>query len=294
MWYGLIGGAIAGWFGNEATRAQADANNMLSALNAEVGNKVRVAQNAATAAQNNLDRWIQSVNNNKVLDQGGEALEANAINYRRMSDVGIQQDFATSIRNAEQMGHAAAAAAASGIDGNVVDMVNGSTALRDSIVRQGIDDKRHLQAYDVARRAGNIMSQTINGMDNSIILDTLDYNTNFAQITPKVSAFAAAVRGAFPYANDALNSSQQPNSGQGQVQYRNEYKEGSLGIRQRSSSPYDLADAAQDKYGGNTFSWNTSRDSAPDSPYQLWDGNASLSIKDYSAADNDMYGLYSR
>lgn len=291
MWWNMLSGAIAGWFGNEATRAQADANNRISAVNAESSNKVRVAGNAATAAKNTLDRWIQSVNNNKALDEGGRALEANTVNARRQGDAGMQQDFASSIRSAEQEGHAAAAAAASGIDGSVVDMVNGSTALRDSIVRQSISDARDMQAYDTARRAGIVMSQTINGMDNSIILDNLDYNQNYAQITPKISAWAAATRGAAPYAADALGSSMNGKDKAGGAEY-------SPATTQRIAARNSDGWRDNGSYEkGTRFSWDSAdggtKSTDASSPYQLWDGNASLSINDKSN-DRDQYALWSR
>lgn len=177
-------------------REQAKANNMLSAVNAEAGNKVRTAKNAVEAKTNSLKRWMQSVNNNRVLDQGGSAIEANAVNFRRNMDAAAFEDFGTQVRRAEQMGAAAAAQGASRVGGAVVDMVNGATALRDALSQQRTDDIRKMQGFDAAQRAASIMRQTVGSLDNSIILDTFDTNRDVAQKSaipsygPVVMAFA--------------------------------------------------------------------------------------------------------
>lgn len=181
VWWNAIAGFAQGYEGSKAFIAQGEANNRLSKVNADARNRVRQASNANEAAQNSLARWIQSVNNNRRLDAGGDALEQNIVNYRRSEDAALTQSFAKGISEAEQEGAMAAAAAVSGVDGNVVDMVNSSVALRDSIVGQQMSDFRDMRAYDTAARAGSIMSQVVGGMDNSLILDTLDYNIDVAQ-----------------------------------------------------------------------------------------------------------------
>lgn len=163
-----------------ADRAVAQANNRISEANAAAGNKVRVAKNAYEAARLNVARYMQSVNNNRVLDDGGHSLEATMVNFRRHADNEMMGDFSSQVRSAEQAGHAAASQAYAGVDGNVVDMVNGSTALRDSIVRQHTKDIMGMEAYDTTRRAGSIMSQMVGGLDNSLLLDTFDNNVDYA------------------------------------------------------------------------------------------------------------------
>jgi hypothetical protein len=110
----------------------------------------------------------------------------------------LGQSFSESIRSAEQAGHAAASQASAGVDGDVVDMVNTSTALRDSIVRQSIADNQDAAAYDASRRAGLVMSQMVGSLDQSVILDSLDYNVDVAQRQAKSSVFADVIGGALP------------------------------------------------------------------------------------------------
>lgn len=195
-------GGLGGWLGNASKNATARANNMLSGVNAREGNAVRGRKNEAAAAQGALARFVQSVNNNRALAAGGNAQEALVVNALRQSDAMAGVSFSESIRAAEQAGHAAASQASAGVDGDVVDMVNTSTALRDSIVRQSIADNQDAAAYDASRRAGLVMSQMIGGLDQSVILDSLDYNVDVAQVQAKSSMFADVLGGALPGLNN--------------------------------------------------------------------------------------------
>lgn len=197
MWWNALAGGIAGYFHNDSINAEIDSANRISASNAKAGNIVRQAQNALKAAQGGLARWVQSVNNNRRLDAGAGALEANIVNYRRGRDALGREEFGQSIRRAEVAGGAAAQQAFAGVTGSVVDMVNGSTALRDSIVREDLKQRGEFLDFDAAHRAGTIMHQTVQGLDGSVILDSLDYNVEVAKSSPLLSKFRTALTGAF-------------------------------------------------------------------------------------------------
>lgn len=270
MWWMLVGAAIAGKYGNMGTTAAAKANTRISEANAEAGEKVKVATNAAKAASGSLDRWVQSVNNNRRLKAGGEALEALAVNASRMNDASANRNLATSIRAAEQQGMAAAMQAFSGVGGSVVDAVNTSVALRDSIVNEQIRDSQEMGNYDVARRAGMIMSQTIGGLDQTLIRENLDYTQYYSQVTPYISSFAAAIRNAFPYAKDAMGSMADQTTSTELKQEYGKASDADLSSRFRSSSQYDLADYAYDsKQQKFKFGFDTSA-SEEKSIYDLW------------------------
>ncbi len=196
MWWVALAGAVQGAIGSKANRAAVDASNRLRQLNVDSRARVRMAANAAEAGQNNLARWVQSVNNNRRLKAGGEALEANTVNARRGMDAGTRQGFSQDITAAEQAGARAASAAFSGVGGDVVDMVDLSVNLRNSIVDQAFAAQQGQAAYDTTRRAGSIMSQMVGGLDNSVIIDSLDYTQEAAQIDAKVSVLASAIMGA--------------------------------------------------------------------------------------------------
>lgn len=177
--------SFLGLFSMQGAQAEAEINTRLSKVRADANNTVRQASNVAAAAQGSLARFIQSVNNNRRLKAGGQALEANVVNFLRSDDQLLKQGLSLSVQEAEQAGAAAAAAAVNGIGGSVVDDVNLSTNLRAALIEDGLKDMRSTEAYDTSRRAGSIMSQMVGSLDQSLILDAIDYNQDVAQITAR-------------------------------------------------------------------------------------------------------------
>lgn len=251
-----------------AGNASAKGNNLISDTNAQEGNRVKLAENAASAAQGNLARFTQSVNNNRALDAGGRALEALTVNSLRGGDAALRGSFSDDIRSAEAMGHMAASAAVAGAGGNVVDSVNQSTALRDSIVRQSVTDNAGSATYDVSRRAGNIMSQVVGGLDDSIILDHMDYNVQVAQHAPVLGMFARTLQGFFPAGTDALGA----------------FKDAGNTVSSRVSSAYDTY---QDRRTGNaTYNQNASPSgNNADFSYNYDPSSTSMVNTNYNPAD---------
>jgi hypothetical protein len=198
-----VGGGFAAIIRKGAVDTATRANNKINALNASTGNSIRQGTNAAAAAQGNLARFTQSVNNNKILTAGGNAQAALTVNALRGSDAHMAQDFSGSIAQAEQAGHMAASAASAGVDGNVVDMVDTSTALRNSIIGQQVKTSEGEQAYDVGQKRGQVASQMISSMDSSIILDHLNYNIDTAKTQGLTNTFSAALQGFFPNGTDS-------------------------------------------------------------------------------------------
>lgn len=196
MFWAALAGGIQQKYHGYAVRAVNEANNRLSKQNAESKNLLRQASNAAESAKGNLNRWVQSVNNQRRMDSAGEALESNTVNARRQGDQALNSSFSQSLQAAEQAGQMSASAAFAGVTGDVVDMVNTSAALRDSIVRQEFAERVDLASHDVARRAGNIMSQMVGGLDSSILLESMDYNIDIATYTPSLSSAYNFVQGA--------------------------------------------------------------------------------------------------
>lgn len=288
MWWMAIVGAANGLLQGDVARHAAKNNNRLSKLNAEVGNRNRQLANQAAAAQGNLARWVQSVNNNRFADDAGKALAANLETYYRDSDMQINRGLSEDIRAAEQQGMQTAQAAAVGAVGNTVDMVSASTVLRYGLVDQQIENLKAYNAYDTTRRAGNIMSQMVSGMDSSIILDTLDYNVDVAKEIPIMSHFANALQGSAA-SMGVTGQGEQVMKTEGKGETFRPQSSGGFAMRQRSSSPYDLADHAFDnkvKFGYKM------PDSDQDSTYSL--GTKRLGSDEDKPSYSSIYSLYSR
>lgn len=214
MWQYVAGAAAAGVLENmlsgrkqmaviEAETARIA--NKVSAANADSANKLRTSANVLAAAQGAAARWEQSINNQRIMRAGGQALEAATVNTLRQRDAATIGSFAENIRAAEAAGAAAASQAAAGVGGDVVDMVNVSTALRDSIVEQRTASLRGSAAWDAGRYMGGVLQQMTSSLDSSLLLEGLDYNKTVAQersTTPRYtpsylqSALTGAIRGA--------------------------------------------------------------------------------------------------
>lgn len=159
--------------------------------------RVRVAGNEFKAAEAGLNRFAQSLNNQKRLEAGGKAQSAlleNAARGREAEQVG---NFERTIRSSEDMGNNAARAAASGSYGSVVDMIAVSTALRDDRIEGQLERNRVYKDRDTARRASEIMTQTAGNLDNRSIYESLDYGFYMPDDRPNgPSVLGAAIQGA--------------------------------------------------------------------------------------------------
>lgn len=195
MWPLILAGAVKGALGNVLSGAKqmAAIENKVSAANAEAANKVRAASSASLAAQASLDRWTQSVENSRRLRAGGAALEANTVNLLRQRDANTIRTLSGEIEQAEQFGNAAAVAAFSGIGGEVVDMVNSTTSLRNAIIEQRAADVQHMVDFDALRQQGNIMQSMVEGLDSSIVIESLDYGRNVATVKKVPSVLQSAL-----------------------------------------------------------------------------------------------------
>lgn len=183
MWPMLIGAGVMGWLGNQSGKAQAKIDTHLSAVNAAATNQVKRAQNLETMAKNSLARYVQTANNNLTLDDGGDAFTANLVTGLRMMDSEVNQKILNDVNTLEEFGAASASQAAVGAGGQVVDMINSTTALRASISRELQTQSGEYAAFEVGQRSRSIMSQMIGGLDSSLVLDSLDTRRAVAQET---------------------------------------------------------------------------------------------------------------
>lgn len=173
--------AIMGIGQGYVAKAQAKAQTTVNAANAYASNLVRAANNELGSKVGSLARYNQSVNNQRALDNTGSAIEAVTVNYRRAKDSALQDDFESQIRFAEQMGAQAAAGALSGLQGGVVDVINGTTALRQSRVNQRVLDSAGQQDADAKARLRHTALAGWDSLDTSSINENMDYNINVAE-----------------------------------------------------------------------------------------------------------------
>lgn len=177
---------LLGLGGNYLAKAQVSAQNKVNEANVYARNLMRGANNELAAKRGSLARWQQSENNNRTLTQTGSALEAAAVNYRRLRDEGARGELEQQVGFAEQAGAQAAAAASSGLVGGVSDMVAGTLALRRSRIEDAQASREKAADFDAGRQQSNILAAGLSALDNSSIIDDLDYGIDVysAQVAP--------------------------------------------------------------------------------------------------------------
>lgn len=151
------------------------AENRVNEANTIASNLIRASGNKLSAAKGSLARFNQTVNNSRVMQSSGEQASVALGNYRRARDNADKGDFESQVQFAEQAGSQAAASAASGLTGGVVDMVNSTSALRNARIKDNVQQSKEFGSFDVAAQQGRILRAGIEGMDNSSIMDGIDY-----------------------------------------------------------------------------------------------------------------------
>lgn len=256
MWQMFAMAAAGGWLGNQVGKAQAQIDSRLSAVNAAATNQTRRSSNTEAMARNSLSRFVQSVNNNRMLDDGGDAFTANLVNGVRSLDAATNQRFLNDVRNIEEFGAAVASQAAVGAGGQVVDMINSTTALRASISKELAQQEVDASRYDVATRSKTIMSQMIGGLDGSLIMDNLDYSKAYAQ------GFSAPTNGQAIF-NSVLSTAMK--AGVGNVAEWGAQQLGSLGSSAPAGNGFKLGNTERSTSFGSgsapvsKFSFNVAR-----------------------------------
>lgn len=181
MWQMFVGAGLMAILGNGTAKAQAEIDTRLSAVNAAATNQVTRARNIEGMARNSLNRYVQSVNNNRMLDDGGDAFTSNLVNGLRAMDSDVNRKLLEDVQTIEEFGASVATQAGTGASGQVVDMINSTTALRASISRELAQQSSDSARYDVSTRSQSIMSQMVGGLDGSLIIDGIDTRQAVAQ-----------------------------------------------------------------------------------------------------------------
>lgn len=172
MGFDALMGLSNGWLQGQQIKAQ----NTVNQANTVAANLMRGANNELAAARGSLGRYVQNVNNQRIAESAGSALEAAVVNYRRARDGAVEEDFESQIAAAEQAGAQAAAGAASGLSGGVVDVVNITTALRQMRTLQRRTTALKQFDYDATRQRADNYRAALEGMDQSDIVADIDYS----------------------------------------------------------------------------------------------------------------------
>jgi hypothetical protein len=187
MDYGAISGygqiastMVSNYYAGKVTKIQDETANTIRGLN----NATVQAENSRDAAITGIARWRQSIYNKRVMENAGKDVEALAVNHFRQKDTMARQSFAAQIGYAEQNGRMQAMAAASGVSGNVTDMLAFSMRLK-----QGMENTQRANAErqidgDYSRRQREQWFANMDQIDNGLLFDKnrqQDYGFNDTQ-----------------------------------------------------------------------------------------------------------------
>lgn len=184
-------GGFNTYYSNKTAEVQAKTANAIRAGN----NTVLDAVNAKNAVLTGLQRWRQQVNNSRVYEAAGVNQEAMAVNFNRARDQKSRANFSGSIRDAEQLGRQQASAAASGITGSVVDVIDSTSRIRMGMERVARVRSEDQALSDYRSQESASRWATLDSLDYSIIMDNqeiMDFGKNTAVTRSPLGAAVAA------------------------------------------------------------------------------------------------------
>lgn len=197
-----------------AEKANVQARNTVNAAQTAASNLMRGANNELLSKRNALSRYIQNENNSRVMTQTGREAEASLVNYRRARDAATSNDFEEQISFSEQAGQQAAMSGASGLSGGIADIVATTSALRVSRIKQASLQATEQADWDASRRQSDILMSGLSSMDQSFIVDDLDYSLDtHVDQKPSTNTFGAVLKGVFSNSGATLGSAASSVSG---------------------------------------------------------------------------------
>lgn len=182
MWMAALA-AFAGAFGKGLNqREQIKAQNRIAEANADARNITRAGDAKLASAVGNLQRYRQSVSNQRTLKQAALKQESIRTNLMRVRADAQSASLQTRLDAASQAGAAAAAFSAAGVGGGTRDMVNQTIRTSRQRKLDAIDKKAGQYEYDALRQLTNINEDVGFRLDNSLIIDQINYREANADI----------------------------------------------------------------------------------------------------------------
>jgi hypothetical protein len=169
-----------------------------------LNNQTIAATNARNSELTALQRWAQDVRNSRVNEAVARTQEALTVNFNRSRDARTRANFADNLRQAEEAGRMAAGAAASGVTGSVVGVIDATRQLKNELKNTARLDLEHQLVTDEKQKEFEARWALEDQKDSSLIFDNpqgldyakLDFRTNIAQQASTVSAaIAGAIKG---------------------------------------------------------------------------------------------------
>jgi hypothetical protein len=189
-----IGGASS-FLNSSAEKYINRAQNSVRRAEADAQNRVRDASNGFNLAVFERNVQMQALANKRRSQDLGDALTATATNVARQKDLALRGSFEDNLKEAEEYGAQAAAAAAAGVGGDAVDVISGTTRLRQARAFEDAERAREQGDVDYAAARGNLVLQAMSGLDAQSIFADFDYGINVAEQKAGPNRFMSVLDG---------------------------------------------------------------------------------------------------
>lgn len=156
-------------------RAQYKAQKTIDDANYEASEMIRKASNELGRAQGGLANWMKSVSNQRMIEAAGDQYNALGENLGRILDQAATGSLQRRIQAAEQAGALTASAAAAGVGGSTVSLINGTLRLRNAMVNEEIEKQEGQASYDLMAQRAGVMSNAYDSWDYSLVGDTANH-----------------------------------------------------------------------------------------------------------------------
>lgn len=166
---------LSGFQNSKLEAAQYKSQRILDKAEVEASNKIREANNELGNAQASLSNWMRSVSNKRTIEAAGEQYNALGENLGRMWAQSATGSLQRRIQASEQMGAIQASAAAAGVGGSTVDMINGSLKLRNAMLNMEIEKQEGQATYDQLMQRAGVMDNGYDQWDHSYDASTSDF-----------------------------------------------------------------------------------------------------------------------
>lgn len=170
MW-ALLAMFGANLIGQVQQKQQIKAQNKVAKQNAKIQDQMTDANNELAAATGALQRYRQSVRNQQIVKAGADQVEAIGKNLGRLQEATVQGNLNTRIQAAEATGGLMATAAAAGIGGSTVDMLNQVIKSKEERTIQAANTQLGQQTDDSINNIRRAIEQSVLGQDSTIYLD---------------------------------------------------------------------------------------------------------------------------
>jgi len=169
----IIMGAMA-LGGAMGKKGEAKAAETTAKSNAKVQNILREARNQVEGAQTSLSRYMQSRQNQVMLENAGDAIDATTGNILRFQESTVLGGVSRRIQAAEDAGALFARQSAIGVRGNTADVLRATSELRRAQIEQQITRQEEQQDFGLRQQREQQVDAMILGLDLSPVIDNIN------------------------------------------------------------------------------------------------------------------------